>query len=109
MMQEFRFSLIKQGFVIIEQESQERDGAVKLVMFRVDSDNLRFEVGANIEPAAFFNEQTYGSILKTFAHGVNERIQNRRGQNPNTCNHVEVLIGNVKACENCMGKFGAKY
>lgn len=106
---ETRLDMYGQGFILMEHQTQNQVGIV-IIVSKIDTDGLRFEY--RIESAKeLYNPDTdkdYCILLNNIVKNISTAITNRHAQNINTCKHNEVLVGQVKSCTYCMGKFGSK-
>lgn len=106
---ETRLDAYGQGFILMEHLTKDQSKVV-IIVAKIDTDNLRFEFRVESLKELFNvqNDGEYCTLLKNIVNNVSTMITNRHAQNINTCKHNEVLIGQDKACSNCMGKFGTK-
>lgn len=100
---------ILQGFTIYVTATPEKKG-VSLVISKPDTDNLRFDYkfATKIELLDPENDEEYITLIKNSTAKTNKLITRRHEQDISSCFHKEIMIGNLRACEHCMAKFGSR-
>lgn len=107
--QEQKLEIIKRGFILSERILPTDTRLIQVVVFKVDTDGLKYESAPNMFAEEYNNEETYVSVLKVGMTGIDAYITKRHAQNPNTCRHEEVdLEGGALGCLHCMAKLGTR-
>jgi hypothetical protein len=103
-LQETKIDILSRGIFI--NEGRIPKGNITVSMVKFDTDGLRLEADFELDVATFINDTVVSSILKEKAAIIENFASKRHAQDINSCEHQPVLIGNRKACANCMGNFG---
>lgn len=103
---EYKIDVFKRGYTIIEGNSPNNNLA--FLMFKIDTDNLRFESKGEFIYDLLKNEEQYIDTLRTGVITIENLINNRHAMNPNNCTHNMIMIGSLKGCDRCMAKFGER-
>lgn len=105
--QEFRLDLLKRGFTTRETMIGNK---LFFIIYKLDTDNLRVEWEGYPDEEIYYKagNAIFVDRLRKISADIDNTITNRHSQNTNNCQHEEVMIGSLLACNKCMAKFGEK-
>lgn len=106
---DLKLDAYKRGFTITEGNGRLNGSNDETTYFHIgkkDIDGLLLYAYDFLPDEVYLNAGNYGDFIRARMKDIDDKIEARRDQNPNTCQHQIAVVNNKKVCINCTAKLG---
>lgn len=108
-LQEYKLELLQRGYAIGEKlYLHETEGdVIQVVIAKIDTDGLTIDAQPGFPFDAYLNEEFVVDTLRSMSYTIEDVLNKRHAQNPNTCQHIPVNLATGQVgCAKCTAKLG---